>query len=169
MGLNDPLKNEFAKFVKKDNYMKKSLLLLSLVCILFASCTKSTSSSVSPLPVAAYSVSGISDMYMSENNYHANPIFMPLSFKYNDSAEQNVSVSVSGYPSFMIYGTNTGATGSYPLNKGPWTGIPDFSLSFEFYFDYYYGTYVAGTYPITITCTNASGASKHFTFNLYCQ
>jgi hypothetical protein len=148
--------------------MKNYYLLFSLVALLFAGCTKNSTTSVSPLPVAAYSVTGISDIMITQNTGSAFPVNMPITLTYNDSTEQQVSVAISGIPAFIIYGTKVGDPYTFTMFTGPWSGIPTFTIPLQIYYNYT-APYSTGNYPVSVTCTSASGVTRVFTFHLFCQ
>ena len=152
--------------------MKKLYVILFAASLFVASCTKSNSSNttVLPMPVAAYSVSGIQDIVMSSSNYYTSvAVSAPITFTYNDSSEQKLSVAISGFPGFIKYGTSYSTpTVFHEYFTGPWSGIPTFTIPLQLYFNDAL-TYVAGTYPIVVTCTNESGSVKTFNMNLICK
>ena len=156
-------------FDHKIQHMKKLHLFYLAFLLLIVSCTKSTTNTTS-LPVVAYSVTGIMDQQMTVDNTENYPVSMPITINYDDSTEQKVTVSVSGVPSNLFCGTFYGAGNLFPgvmLYSGPWSGVPSYTIPLVMFCAS--STYTTGTYPITVTCTNASGVSKAFTFSLNCK
>ena len=142
--------------------MKPIVLLFAACAVLFSfsGCTKSASSGPSAV---AFSVDGLETV--SINNL-ATPATLPVTFTYHNSAQEAITVSLGGTPSFITIGVpDANANGGTSYFQGPWTGIPTFSLNLSITVTNYF-SYVAGTYPITVTCTTKSGTTTSYTFNL---
>lgn len=155
--------------------MKKHFLYIVGLALLFASCKKSSSTSASPsvnnnTSVSAFSVDGISDV---EFDNTGGTFLMPVTFTYHDSAQQSVTASISGAPSFMdIYRIETFTYSSY-TSYGPWTFIPTYTLPLYIHVPSSGGGggtgYVSGTYKITLTAAGSTSGTKTFSFNVICH
>lgn len=146
--------------------MKFKSIVFIAISALVCSCTKpsnntTNNTTVLPSTVRAYTVDGVQDVILKEGPTAS----MPITLTYHDSAQQNVTVSLSGAPSFIFAGV--GGFGAI-ANTGPWSGVPTFTIPLVFY--YQGGTpYVKGTHVMTLTCTNATGVIKTLKFNLKLQ
>ena len=154
--------------------MNKLCLLFVASVIMVLSCKKGsnlttniTNNTLIPTSVAAFSVDGIQDVTI--NNYVTSSylISMPITIEYHDSAQQNVTVSISGAPSFIFCGTSSIEPNGNIISRGPWTGVPTFTIPIEIYsIATFSGHYASGTYPITVTCAGTLSGTKTFTFNI---
>ena len=151
--------------------MNKLCLLFVASVIMVLSCKKGsnlttniTNNTLVPTSVAAFSVDGIQDVTIN-NNYQ---VSMPITIEYHDSAQQTVTISISGTPSFIFCGTSSITALGNIISRGPWRGVPTFTIPFEIYsIATFSGPYYApGTYPITVTCAGTLSGTKTFTFNI---
>jgi hypothetical protein len=149
---------------QKNNMKKITYALLLAAIAALPSCKKSHTlvTVVVPNTVATYTVDGLTDVVLEKYTSSSTSI-VPVTFSYHDSAQEAITVSISGVPkSFDIY-TNAGSS----RYTGPWTGIPTFTIPLTFTINS--ATYTPGQYPIALTCISASGKMKTFTFNVTCR
>ena len=137
--------------------MKKTLLLL-VITASFACCRKrdevvnnyTTVGSAQP----AFAINGINDVsFINDENYGEQ---LSLTVQYLDSAQENVTLGVTGLPAGIVYDTTW-------INSG----IPTFSTILSF-FDT--GACAApGIYPVRLTATTTSGKTRSYPFNIKVQ
>ena len=134
--------------------MRTKLLLFAFAAILVSSCTKVDNHTTGPLvlPQPPFIINGITDMTVI-NNYGVSASLY-LTVQYEDSAQQNVTLSLSGIPSGIMIDTT-------------WqkTGYPTFTTLFTLYDTTSAGA-APGSYPLTLTATMASGEAKTYNFKL---
>lgn len=137
--------------------MKRFYAVLLLLVLGAFSCTKSktTVNNYTSLPggnTPAFSVNGLSDITLTNLFSHSYTLYINVT--YQDSAQENVTLSLSGLPQGITMDTS-------------WihSGIPSFNTSITFYDTTAAGA-TPGTYPITLTATTASGNKKFYTVNL---
>jgi hypothetical protein len=149
--------------------MKKYILLFVAGATLLSACSKGTNSTtnnttVVPTSVLAYSVDGVHDVILQKDG----TTYLPLTVNYHDSLQQLVTVNITGQPKFVdVYAYYTGS----PYNvsaEGPWTGTPTFSIPLAVNSFYNDTSYVAGTYPLTLTATGMFSGTRVIKFNLIC-
>jgi len=133
--------------------MKKYFPLLVLAFALTSSCKKTSSTSNNNVDTTvikpSFLVNGIEDVTLtSYTNFYT---IMNISVQYQDSAQQSVALSYSGFPAGV--GVDSGASLS---------GIPTYTVGLSIIDT---GA-KPGTYPITITATSTSGSTKKYSFNL---
>lgn len=135
--------------------MKKFLLFAAIgLGLLTASCTKKTDNYYAN-PTPAFIISGIQDFKMQAD---AIPVAqLNLTVQYMDSAQQGVTLALSGLPAGITLDTNAVLS-----------GVPTFSTTLTFY-DTSSTPAAPGTYPITLTCYSAASAQKTFTFYITVQ
>ncbi len=138
-----------------------NIFLCGLLLAGISSCKKaSNNTTVYPKTMAAFTVDGLVDVTMGFDNNYAKPISMPITVTYHDSAQQPVTISVSGAPSFIFTGISTFGGNE---STGPWTGVPTFTIPLVFYRTG--STYTAGQHTITVTATTAT-SSRSYTCKL---
>ncbi len=129
------------------------LLLIAMVVV---SCTKTkttTNNYTLPPMQPAFAINGITDITFTNNFTTLGD--MNLTVQYLDSAQENVTLSLSGLPDKVL--TDTGWVHS---------GVPTYNTVLQLYDT---GGAVPGTYPVTIIATTPSGKQKAYTFNLKIQ
>ena len=146
--------------VKKLYTLKTSVLaylLLVVAIIAISACTKTNTTTNNYIPPAngqpAFAVYGITDQTFV--NYFTTNGTMDLTVKYLDSAQERVTLSVSGLPGDVTIDTT-------------WvhSGIPTFSTQLSLYDTSSTGAATPGIYPVMVIATTASGKAKEYTFNL---
>jgi len=100
----------------------------------------------------AFIVNGITDVTLiNGTSYHFS---MPLTVQYNDSAQETVTLSVSGLPAGFTMDTT-------------WVhrGIPTYNTALSVS-DTLLAGYTPGTYPVIITATGSQTGTKTYQFNI---
>jgi len=132
--------------------MKKTCSLLALMVIVLASCTKNTNNYYSSGDKPAFIVQGLSDITLI-NNYQTYTT-MSLSIAYQDSAQQSVTLSITGLPSGITLDTT-------------WVkeGLPTFNTYLNI-FDTTLAGATPGNYKLAFNVTTASGQVRSYPFTL---
>lgn len=129
--------------------MKKIIFALAVtLTVAVYSCDKKTSTPV-VTPVknnTEFNINGISDIKIPSNGSGD----LVLSVQLVSGTQENVTLAISGVPSKVTAEFSTTS------------GIPTYASILSFTSN----DEAAGTYPLTITATSASGAKKEFKFNL---
>jgi hypothetical protein len=132
--------------------MKKLFLLFAIAAVGLWACKKGDTVNVYTGSMPAFIVTGITDVNLQ--NSGTIEAFLELSVQYEDSTQQQVTLSLSALPAGIALDST-------------WqkSGYPTFSTSLVFYDTTSAGA-TPGTYPMTLTATTASGAKKTYTFNI---
>jgi hypothetical protein len=134
--------------------MKKTVLFITIaVAGLYAACTKTTNNTTVTGPATpAFTVSGIHEIDFVNNGIET--ASMPLTIQYGDSAQENVTLSLSALPAGIAMDTG-------------WltNGIPTFSTQITLYDTTQAGA-TLGTFPMTLTAKGAFTGTKTFSFNI---
>jgi hypothetical protein len=140
----------------KNLYLFPALILMALV-----SCNKgktTTNNYITPVnnPQPSFAINGITDITFT-NNFTVTAT-LDLTIQHLDSAQENVSLALTGMPIGIIMDNN-------------WvhSGIPTYYTSLSLFDTSVAGGVTPGTYPLTLTATSASGGNKTYTFNLKIQ
>ena len=138
--------------------MKNIYLFIALIVLFALSCTKTkttvnnyTVHATNSLP--AFAVNGITDItFTTDFNVTAS---LNLTVEHLDSAQENVTLSLSGLPAGVVMDTL-------------WvhSGFPTYSTTLSLFDTGIVGGDVPGTYPLTLTAVTTSGKQKSFAFNL---
>jgi hypothetical protein len=138
--------------------MRKTLLLL-LITASITCCRKKDETVNNYTTVGSsqpsFAINGINDITFVNDITYENTL--SLTVQYLDSAQENVTLSLSGLPS----GINIDTTW---INSG----IPTFSTTLTVFDTSANGT-TPGIYPLTLTATTVSGKVKTYPFNLKIQ
>jgi len=103
----------------------------------------------------AFAINGISDLaFINEVNYGA---VLSLTVQYMDSAQENVTLGLTGLPTGITYDTTW-------INSG----IPTFSTTLSV-FDTMGAGVTPGIYPVKLTATTISGRTRSYPFNIKVQ
>lgn len=136
--------------------MKKTCIIALLASILLSACTKkdytiNNTTTIGP-SMPSFIVNGLTGITFT-NNY-ATYTTLHLTVQYMDSAQENVTLAISGLPAGIGMDTT-------------WqnTGIPTFSTDLTI-FDTLGPGAVPGNYTFTLTATTVSGGKKQFPVNL---
>ena len=136
--------------------MKKILSLAVVFMIILVSCKKNGTTNnitiVNTNGIPAFIVNGLTNETMV--NYSGAYVYMPITVQYEDSAQEMVTLSVSGLPAGIAMDT------SWQSN-----GYPTFSTNLTLYDTTSAGA-TPGDYPITLSVTSPSRGTKVFTFKL---
>jgi hypothetical protein len=136
--------------------MKKILSLALIFMVVLASCKKSGTTNnitiVNSSGIPAFIVSGLANETMV-NNATGN-VYIPITVQYEDSAQEMVSLAVTGLPAGIVMDTTWQSS-----------GYPTFSTELVLYDTTAAGA-TPGVYPITLSVTSASRGTKAFTFQL---
>lgn len=134
---------------------------LVLLCILFFSChkTKTTTNNTTIIVAPtqpAFAINGLTDITFTNNFFTTTTL--NLTVQYLDSAQENVTLSLSGLPAGLALDTT-------------WisSGIPTFSTRLSLFDTMLAGGAVPGSYPLKLTATTLSGKQKVYSFNLKIQ
>jgi len=132
--------------------MRNILFILPATGICFLSCQKPDVTVYSGPAYPAFTVNGVEDI--SITNGTSSSYSMSLSVAYTDSAQENVSLSLSALPPGISIDT------SYALS-----GIPSFSTEIIFEDTTLFGA-TPGTYPMTLTVAGSRSGTKTYNFNI---
>jgi hypothetical protein len=133
--------------------MKKQIMALMVALIAMPSCNKTSSTTsnntISPaVSKPEFLVNGLTDItFTTFTNFYTT---VNVSVQYVDSAQENVSLSYSGFPAGMGIDTTN------------MSGFPDFTSTLSIIDT---GA-IPGAYPITLTAVTPSGNVKKYSFNL---
>jgi len=132
--------------------MRKILLCMPVIGICFLSCQKPDVTVYTGPTYPAFTVNGVEDIHLSNGSTSA--YGMALTITYTDSAQENVSLSISTLPPGISIDTAL-----------PMAGIPTFSTQIVFQDTGLFGA-TPGTYPMTLTAVGSRSGTKTYTFNL---
>jgi hypothetical protein len=136
------------------------IFFIFLLLLTGAGCTKTQNNTnnfqtTTPPAQPAFEVSGVKDIIFT--NWFGVSVTLDLSVIYLDSAQENVSLSLSSLPAgiTMDTGWNNNGIPSYT------TSLPLFDTSFK-------GA-APGNYPVTLIATTPSGKQKSYPFTIKVQ
>jgi hypothetical protein len=138
--------------------INKLFLLIVVTLLSAASCRKPKTTVNNYLlpgndPKPAFAVNGITDQTLTTD--FLSEAAMNITVTYLDSAQENVTLSLSGLPANIVIDTG-------------WvhSGIPTFGTILSIYDTSSTSGAQPGIYPVTMTATTSSGKQKFFKFNL---
>ena len=133
------------------------IFIMSIFILGFSSCTKkyNTTNNYYTTPAStapSFLVEGISNIAFTNDIFTA--VTLNITVQYEDSAQQNVSLSVSGLPAGVVMDTTW-------QNRG----IPTFTTTLTIYDTSAAGA-TPGTYTASLTATTSSGEQKTYPFTI---
>jgi len=136
--------------------MKKILSLAVVFMIILVSCKKNGTTNnitiVNTNNIPAFIVNGLSNITMTNNS--GGYAYIPVTIQYEDSAQEMVTLSLSGLPAGIAMDT-TWQTSGYPT----------FSTTITLYDTTAAGA-TPGAYPLVLNVTSPTKGTKSFTFKL---
>ena len=133
--------------------MKKLALIAAFAITGLAACKKTTNTTnLTGSAQPAFLVNGLSDVTLQNDLTTMTELYLTVS--YADSAQSNVTLSISTLPAGIAIDTS-------------WvvSGIPTFNTTLTIYDTTENGA-TPGTYPMVLTATSANGSKKNYNFNL---
>ncbi len=136
--------------------MKQSAFLLMISITLLCCKKKETNNYITVGgPKPAFTINGISDVVFVNNTGY--PAAMALTVTYMDSAQENVTLALSGLPDGIVMD-----------NDWVSSGIPTFSTTLTLFDTNAVGA-TPGSYPVSLVATTSSGKKKTYPFNVRVQ
>ncbi len=136
--------------------MKKILSLAMVFMIILVSCKKNGTTNnitiVNTNGIPAFIVTGLGNITMINNTTSYS--YIPITVQYEDSAQEMVSLSLSGLPAGVVMDTTWQSS-----------GYPTFSTNIMIYDTTAAGA-TPGTYTLTLNVTSPNRGTKAFTFTL---
>ena len=133
--------------------LNRAIIIVLLIGIMVA-CTKPTVNNYINNGTPAFTVGGLTNVVMTNGQGSSGIYYMSLEVKYNDSAQQMVTLSLSTLPA--------GITIDSLWNN---SGYPTFSTTLSFYDTSAAGA-SPGAYNMTLTAVSASGVTKTYPFKM---
>ncbi len=133
--------------------MKKVALIAAFALTGLAACKKTTNTTnLTGSAQPSFLVNGLSDVTLQNDLTTMTELYLTVT--YADSAQSNVTLSLSALPAGITIDTS-------------WvvSGIPTFNTALTIYDTTENGA-TAGTYPMVLTATSANGSKKNYNFNL---
>ncbi len=134
-------------------FMRKATLIAAFALTALAACKKTTNTTnLLGSPQPAFLVNGISDINLQNDLSTTSSLYLTVA--YADSAQENVTLSLSALPTGIAMDTTW-------IN----TGIPTFNTQLMIYDTTAAGA-TPGTYPMVLTATSSNGSKKNYNFNI---